>query len=251
LNANTGPLQSRVAVVTGATGGIGVAICRSLAQAGCQVVAVYRGKESDAQALIGSLPGNGHAAMQADVTTSASLDRLAAQLTEQYGTVDVLVNSAGTTRFVPHAELAALDDALIDQVFATNWRGPFATIRALKTLLEQRGGGVVINISSIAARLGIGSNVAYCASKAALDTMTVSLARALAPAIRVRTVSPGLVDTQFIKGMDPAWREAQIARTPLGRVAQPEEVGQAVVAAATLTASTGTAIIVDGGRLLG
>ena len=248
---NSGPLQGRVAVVTGATGGIGVAICRSLAEAGCQVVAVYRGKQPEAQALIVSLPGSGHAAVQADVTAPASLDRLATQLAERYGTVDLLVNSAGTTRFVPHADLDALDDALIDQIFATNWRGPFAAIRALRTLLEQRDGGVVINISSVAATLGIGSNVAYCASKAALNTMTVSLARALAPAIRVMTVSPGLVDTEFIKGMDPAWRQAYIERTPLGRLAQPEEVGQAVVAAATLTASTGSAIVVDGGRLLG
>lgn len=245
------PLTGRVAVVTGATGGIGIAICRSLAEAGCQVVAVYRGKQSEAEALIGSLPGSGHAAMHADVTAPASLDRLATQLEERYGTVDVLVNSAGTTRFVPHADLDALDDALIDQIFATNWRGPFAAIRALRKLLEQRDGGVVINISSVAATLGIGSNVAYCASKAALNMMTVSLARALAPAIRVMTVSPGLVDTEFIKGMDPVWRQAYIEKTPLGRLAQPEEVGQAVVAAALLTASTGSAVVVDGGRLLG
>lgn len=81
--------------------------------------------------------------------------------------------------------------------------------------------------------------------------MSVSLARSLAPAIRIMTVSPGLVDTEFIKGMDPAWRQAYIDKTPLGRLVKPEDVGQAVVAAATLTASTGTAIVVDGGRLLG
>ena len=244
-------LNGKVAVVTGATGGIGVAICRSLAEAGAQVVAVYRAKQAEADALAGSLPGTGHAAMQADVTAPASLQRLASRLTDRYGTVDVLVNSAGTTRFVPHEDLDALDDPLIDQIFATNWRGPFATIRALRRLLEGRGGGVVINISSVAATLGIGSNVAYCASKAALNTMSVSLARSLAPAIRIMTVSPGLVDTEFIKGMDPAWRQAYIDKTPLGRLVQPEDVGRAVVAAATLTASTGTAIVVDGGRLVG
>ncbi len=248
---NSGLLQGKVAVVTGATGGIGVAICRALAEAGAQVVAVYRGKQAEAEALAGSLPGTGHAAMQADVTAPASLQRLATQLAERFGTVDVLVNSAGTTRFVPHEDLDALDDGLIDQIFATNWRGPFATIRALRRLLEQRGGGVVVNISSVAATLGIGSNVAYCASKAALNTMSVSLARALAPSVRVMTVSPGLVDTEFIKGMDPAWRQAYIDKTPLGRLVQPEDVGRAVVSAATLTASTGTAIVVDGGRLLG
>jgi 3-oxoacyl-[acyl-carrier protein] reductase len=244
-------LNGKVAVVTGAAGGIGVAICRSLAKGGCQVAAVYRGKQAEAEALARSLSGTGHSALQADVTVPSSLQHLAAQLTERYGSVDILVNSAGTTRFVPHTDLDGLDDALIDQIFATNWRGPFATIRALRRLLEQQGGGVVINISSTAATLGIGSNVAYCASKAALNAMSVSLARALAPAIRVMTVSPALVDTEFIKGMDPAWRQAYIDKTPLGRLVKPEEVADAVVAAASLTASTGTTIVVDGGRLLG
>ena len=243
-------MANRVAVVTGATGGIGSAICRSLAEAGCRVGVVCRRNQAAAEALSRSLAGNGHAPLQADVTDAASLDRLARQVAERYGTVDILVNSAGTTRFVPHADLTGLDDELIDAIFRTNWRGPFATIRALRPLVEGGGGGVVINISSIAATSGIGSNVAYCASKAALNTMTVSLARALAPAIRVLSICPGLVDTEFIQGLDPAWRQEQVSRTPLGRLTLPDEVGKAVVAAVTLTASTGSTITVDGGRLL-
>ena len=243
-------MANRVAVVTGATGGIGSAICRSLAEAGCRVGVVCRRNQAAAEALSRSLAGNGHAPLQADVTDAASLDRLARQVAERYGTVDILVNSAGTTRFVPHADLTGLDDELIDAIFRTNWRGPFATIRALRPLVERGGGGVVINISSIAATSGIGSNVAYCASKAALNTMTVSLARALAPAIRVLSICPGLVDTEFIQGLDPAWRQEQVSRTPLGRLTLPDEVGKAVVAAVTLTASTGSTITVDGGRLL-
>lgn len=243
-------MANRVAVVTGATGGIGSAICRSLAEAGCRVGVVCRRNQAAAEALSRSLAGEGHAPLQADVTDAASLDRLARQVAERYGTVDILVNSAGTTRFVPHADLTGLDDELIDAIFRTNWRGPFATIRALRPLVERGGGGVVINISSIAATSGIGSNVAYCASKAALNTMTVSLARALAPAIRVLSICPGLVDTEFIQGLDPAWRQEQVSRTPLGRLTLPDEVGKAVVAAVTLTASTGSTITVDGGRLL-
>ena len=245
------PLAGRVAVVTGATGGVGSAICRCLADVGCRVAAVYRRDRATAEALVGSLTGRDHAAYQADITDSASLTRMAGEVGSRYGTVGILVNCAGTTRFVAHADLDALDDGLIDEIFRTNWRGPFATVRALRTLLERDDGGVVINISSVAGRLGIGSNVAYCASKAALDTMTISLARALAPAIRVLSVCPGLVDTEFIKGLDPVWREAYLSHTPLGRLARPEEIGQAVVAAAMLTASTGCAITVDGGRLLG
>ena len=245
-----GTLAGRVAVVVGGTGGIGSAICRALAGAGCRVAVVFRRDQAAAQALAGSLPGRDHAWAQVDITDSATLDRLARELDGRYGTVDVLVNCAGMTRFVPHADLQDLDDELIDGIFRTNWRGPFATIRALRPLLERAGGGVVINISSIAAMSGVGSNVAYCASKAALNAMTVSLARALAPAIRVVSVAPGLVDTPFIQGLDPGWRQEQVSRTPLGRLVVPEEIGQAVVAAATLAAVTGCTFTVDGGRLL-
>jgi 3-oxoacyl-[acyl-carrier protein] reductase len=110
---------------------------------------------------------------------------------------------------------------------------------------------VVVNISSIAAVIAMGSNVAYCASKAALDNMTCSLARALAPRIRVVSVSPGLVDTEFVKSLDQSWRDEQAARTPLRRLAVPAEVARAVVAAVTqLTFTTGAIIAVDGGRPL-
>jgi 3-oxoacyl-[acyl-carrier protein] reductase len=127
-------------------------------------------------------------------------------------------------------------------------------VRALKSLLERSelpGGGVVVNISSIASVIAMGSNVAYCASKAALDNMTRSLARALAPRIRVLAVAPGLVDTDFVKSLDQAWRDEQAARTPLRRLARPQEVAAAVVAAVTqLTFTTGSIIAVDGGRPL-
>ena len=189
--------------------------------------------------------------MHVDVGDSGSLARFAQEISALCGKVDVLINSAGITRFVPHADLTALDDGLIDEIFRTNWRGPFATIRALKSLLEKSGDGLVVNMSSIAAITGVGSNVAYCASKAALNAMTVSLARALAPRIRVVSVSPGVVETDFIKGLDKAWRDEQTRRTPLGRLATPEDVAEAVFAVATnLRYSTGCIIPVDGGRPL-
>jgi 3-oxoacyl-[acyl-carrier protein] reductase len=243
-----------VAVVTGGAGGIGSCICEALAGAGFRVVVGYNRSAGEATTLAGSLFGGGHVALPAPVTDSAALATLAAQIRERLGRCDVLVNCAGTTRFVPHADLDALDDALIDAVLDTNVRGPFAALRALRPLLAQstlRGGGVVINISSTAAQSAIGSNVLYCASKAALDNMTKSLARALAPAIRVLSVSPGLVDTEFVKSLEQSWRDEQAARTPLRRLAHPAEVGEAVVAAVTqLTFSTGSVILVDGGRLL-
>ena len=110
---------------------------------------------------------------------------------------------------------------------------------------------MIVNITSIAALTAMGSNVMYCASKAALDNMTKSLARALAPRIRVVSIAPGVVDTDFIKAMDPRWREEQLTRTPLHRLAAPDEVAAAVVAAVKhLTFTTGSTIAVDGGRPL-
>lgn len=243
-----------VVLVTGGAGGIGAAICRVLASSEMRVIVGFNHSVDAAHALAESLPGEGHVAMMAPVTDSAGLVALAAEINTLYGRCDVLVNCAGTTRFVPHANLDDLDDALIDNILATNVRGPFATTRVLRPLLEKSqipGGGVIVNISSIAAQTAVGSNVIYCASKAAIDNMTKSLARALAPRIRVLSVSPGLVDTEFVKSLDVSWRDEQAARTPLKRLAEPEEVAAAVIAAIKyLTFTTGAIITVDGGRIL-
>ena len=248
------PLGSRVAVVVGATGGIGAPVCRRLAGAGASVVVGFRRDAAVATALASSLPsleGNRHSAIQVDVTNPEALQRFAFEIDSRYGRVDVLVNSAGTTRFVRHDDLDSLNDQLIDEIFRTNWRGPFATIRALKPLLVKSGDAVVVNISSIAGVTGVGSNVAYCASKAALNAMTLSLARALAPTVRVVSVSPGVVETEFIQALDQSWLKEQERRTPLGRLAAPDEVADAVLAVATsLRYSTGCIIPVDGGRPL-
>jgi len=252
MTAPRAPFADRVAVVTGGAGGIGAAICQALAAEGAHVAVGYHRSADAAQALASALGGPGrHCALRAAVTDSSGLAQLASALADRYGRCDLLVNCAGTTRFVPHDDLDSLDDGLIDQILATNVRGPFATVRALRSLLAHGTDGLVVNISSIAAATGMGSNVMYCASKAALDNMTKSLARALAPAIRVLSISPGLVDTPFIAGLDARWRDEQCARSPLGRLAQPADVAAAVVAAyASLTFSTGTVIAVDGGRPL-
>jgi NAD(P)-dependent dehydrogenase (short-subunit alcohol dehydrogenase family) len=245
------PLAGRVVVVTGGSGGIGSAICRHFAGAGAAVAFTYRSGREATERLQTSLPGGGHWAKQVAVDDSAGLKILAAEVESKHGRCDVLVNCAGITRFVPHAELDALDDQIIDDIFRVNWRGAFAAVRAFRPLLKATGEGLVVNISSIAGVTGMGSNVAYCASKAALDSMTKSLARALAPEIRVVSVSPGLVDTEFVRGLDQTWRDEQAARTPLRRLATPDEVGAAVLAVATvLRYSNGCIIPVDGGRPL-
>jgi len=245
-------MQEKTVLVTGGAGGIGAAICRSVAESGASVVLTYRNSKDTAEALLASLPGSGHLAVQTRVDETPAVQELAEQVKAQYNKLDVLVNCAGTTRFVPHHDLDALDDDLIDEIFRVNWRGAFACVRAFRSLLEGGCDPLVVNISSIAGFVGMGSNVAYCASKAALDSMTRSLARALAPTIRVVSLSPGVVDTEFIRGLDPSWREEQLRRTPLQRFPSPEEIGEAVVAlVTTLTSMTGCILPLDGGRPLG
>lgn len=243
-----------VAVVFGGAGGIGSIVCEKLAEAGMRVVVGYNRSAGAAEKLAASLAGDGHSARLAPVRDSAALAALAASIERDYGRCDAIVNCAGMTRFVKHSDLDSLDDDLIDNILATNVRGSFATVRAFRPMLEKStlpGGGVVVNLSSAAGNIAIGSNVMYCASKAALDSMTKSLARALAPRIRVVSVSPALVDTEFVKSLDKDWHDEQSARTPMGRLATPDEVGTAVRAVIdTLTFSTGCVIQVDGGRTL-
>jgi 3-oxoacyl-[acyl-carrier protein] reductase len=246
--------SSPVVLITGGAGGIGAEISRTLARAGWRVAIGYNRSAAAAEQLAQELEGSGHIAVLAPVTDSTALTAMAVELEARCGRCDVLINCAGTTRFVPHADLDGLDDALIDHILSVNVRGVFASLRAVRRLLEKsdlRGGGVVINISSIASVIAMGSNVMYCASKAAVDNMTRSLARALAPRIRVVSVSPGLVDTEFVKSLDQSWRDEQASRTPLRRLAMPQEVAQAILAVITqLTFTTGSIIAVDGGRPL-
>ena len=248
---NGGPLHEQVVVVTGGGGGIGSAICEMCATAGAWLVITYNQDEAKARRLAERLPGANHMVVHAPVDDSNMLRALAEQVASRFGRLDVLVNNAGITRPVAHHDLDSLDDALIDEIFRVNWRGAFAAVRAFKTLLAAGGGGLVINISSVAGQTGIGSNVAYCASKAAMDAMTKSLARALAPQIRVVSVAPGWVEGDYAQRMDPAILEEQRQKTPLKRIAQPRDVAQAVLAVATmLRFTTGSIIPVDGGRPL-
>jgi len=241
-----------LAVVSGASGGIGSAIARRLADDGMQVVVGYNHNVDRAQTVMNSLAGSGHRTAQMSMTDSAGLTTAAAIVAAEHTAVDLLVNCAGMTQPVPHGDLDALSDDLIDEIFATNWRGPFATVRAFRSLLEAADSPTVVNISSVSGVTGQGSNVAYCASKAALDSMTRSLGRSLGPAIRVMSVSPGWVLGEYAERMPAAVLDAQQEATPLGRLANAADVAAAVSAVAHhLSFSTGAIVSVDGGRPLG
>jgi 3-oxoacyl-[acyl-carrier protein] reductase len=244
-------LHGKVAVVTGASGGIGSATARRLAEAGGKVVVGYNNRAEEAKKVVATLTGGGHRAARMPMEDTAALREVAAMVERDYGRCDVLVNSAGFTRMIPHADLDALTDELIDAIFVANVRGPFATIRAFAPLMKRSDAAVIVNISSAAALSGGGSNIAYGGSKAAIDAMTKSLARVLGPNIRVLSVSPGAVDTGFVPGRTTDMVERAAQRTPLKRVVQADEVAQTVMAAVTLmTATTGTVLLVEAGSLL-
>ncbi len=246
-------LEGRVALIVGGAGGIGTVISRLFAGAGARVVITHMpGLEEAAAAVVASLPGSGHAALPANVADTPSLLALRDKVRQQYGdALHVLVNAAGFTKPVPHADLDALDDELIDRMFAVNWRGQFATIRTFAPMLKASGDGLIVSISSIAANTGVGSSIAYCAAKAGIEVMTKSLGRALAPEVRVMSVAPGVVDTSFVPGRGADFNAKTANTTPLRRIGTAADIAEAVLACATtLRFSTGSTVVVDGGRSL-
>lgn len=246
-------LAGKLALIVGGAGAIGAAAARRLGEEGAALAITHMpGADwaAQAEAVAASLPG-GASAYPADVADTASLEALRDRIAAEHGRLDILVNAAGFTRPIPHADLDALDDAFIDRMFAVNWRGQFAAIRTFAPLLKASGDGLVVSISSIAGTNGVGSNIAYCAAKAGIDVMTKSLGRALAPHVRVLAVAPGVVDTAFVPGRGADFNDKVAAATPLKRIGTAEDIADAIAACAThLRYATGTTIVVDGGRSL-
>lgn len=249
----TSRLDGKVAVITGGLGAIGYATARRLATLGATCVLLHR-KGDDADARAAALPGGSaqrHSAIRADIVDTSSLRKAASLVQSSYGRCDILVNSAGHTQPVAAADLEALTDELIDDLMRANFRGVFATIREFAPLLKQSGDALVVNVSSIAGFTGVGSNLAYVAAKAGLDVVGDALAKVLAPAVRVVSVSPGAVESSFVPGRGEDFKARMATTTPLGRIGSPEDVAAAIEAlATTMRFVTGTRIVVDGGRHL-
>jgi 3-oxoacyl-[acyl-carrier protein] reductase len=244
-------LKGKIAIVTGGSSGIGATTVRMLAAEGASVYVGYNTGLDRAEKLIGELPGSGHQPVRIVLEDSASIRAAAKLVGDARGRADIVVNSAGFTKPVAHGDLESLTDELIDSLMIANVRAPFAMIRAFAPLLKASRDGVVINVSSISGFTGSGSSVAYCAAKAALDTMTMALGRALGPEIRVLCVSPGAVNTDFVAGRGPAQLEKIAQGTPLKRIVQPEDVARTILACIThLKVTTGAVVICDGGRFL-
>ncbi|WP_406451278.1 SDR family oxidoreductase [Streptomyces sp. NBC_01622] len=244
-------LEGKVAVVTGGSSGIGAATANRLAEQGASVVVGFHHGADRAAEVVAQLPGTGHRYLALSIEDSAQLREAAQFVENHYGRCDVLVNSAGRTRKVAHPDLDGLDDELFDSLMRVNVRGPFAVVRALAPLMRSTGDAIVINVSSISGSTASGSNIAYCAAKAALDNLTMSLGRALGPEIRVIGVAPAAVDTGFVPGRGRDAMLAQAATTPLQVVVAPDDVAVAIIGAVThFRIATGTTFQVDGGKHL-
>ncbi len=238
-----------VALVTGGGTGIGRATALRLAARGADVAVNYSRSKDEAEATAEEVRRLGRRAMAlcADVARDDEVRRMVEEAVGGLGPLRILVNNAGWTEFVDFKDLDKLDDAVWDRTMAVNVKGPFYCIRAAAPHMQAAGGGVVINVSSLAGSIGRGSSIPYCASKAALNLLTRMTARVLAPAVRVNAVAPGVVTTRWVERQTAFVRGAQM-QTPLRRVAAPEDVAQAIVALIESNDFvTGQVLPVDGG----
>ncbi|WP_458094450.1 SDR family NAD(P)-dependent oxidoreductase [Roseomonas sp. WA12] len=241
----------KVALVTGASGGIGRATAARLAALGATVVVGYNSRRAEAEEVASGLQGSGHLALRIAIDDPDSVRDAVAAVERRYGRLDALVNSGGATTPIPAGDLGGLTDEIFDRTVTLNLRGPFAVIRGFRPLLERGRGAAIVNISSIAARTGLGSSLAYLAAKGGLDALTIALAKVLAPEIRVFSVSPAGVDTGFVPGRTREQLQQTAERLPLAHVTTPDDVARAVVACIIhLTSSTGIVVPVDEGRHL-
>lgn len=241
--------RMKVAIVTGGSSGIGASTARLLGRKGWAVAINYAHNAAPAEQLARELNG---IAAQADVADDAQCRRLAKAVLDKYGSIDALVNNAGTTKVVAHNDLEGLSGEDFQRIFRLNVIAPFQMVRACAEALK-KARGAVVNVSSVASVLGTGSSVAYASSKSALETMSLSLARSLAPEVRVNVVAPGHTNTPWhptVRGLERAVevekRYATIA--PLKAISQPEDVADAIVwLIAGARNVTGETIYVDGG----
>ncbi len=243
-------MKDRVVIITGGGTGIGRGISEKFAEAGAKVYIVYASSKDAAEETAAGINGSGGSAIayQTDVTDEDAVKRMFGDISGRDGRIDVLVNNAGWSKRIPHNQLDDLTDDVWDRTLNTNLRGAFYCMRAAAPYLRKNPGSSIINIASIAPYSGQGSSIVYAASKAGLISMTKSLARVLAPEVRVNAIAPGFVRTRFDGWPKETFDEAE-KRSALGRISSAEEIGAAAVfLALDGTAITGETINVDTGQ---
>jgi 3-oxoacyl-[acyl-carrier protein] reductase len=245
------PSERKVALVTGSATGVGQACAVRFAKLGYAVVVNYSKSEADARETLKLVEAEGASGLlcKANVADERQVQNMIAATEATFDRLDVLVNNAAMTHFVAHHDLDALTDQVWQDIMGVNVMGAFYCARAAMPLLKASKGNIV-NVTSVAGLTGQGSSIPYCASKAALNCMTQSLARAFGPDVRVNAVAPGPIQTRWLAG-----REAHVAKyleqAPLGRAATPDDIADTVIYLATgTTLTTGQVLVVDGGRTM-
>ncbi|MBA4190077.1 MAG: 3-ketoacyl-ACP reductase [Planctomycetaceae bacterium] len=241
----------KVALVTGSATGVGRACAVRFAKLGFAVAVNYSKSEADALETVRLVEECGVPVVlcKANIGSDAEVREMIATTEAAFDRIDVLVNNAGMTHFVAHTDLDGLTETVWDDIMQVNVKGTFYCIRAAMPLLKAAKGNIV-TVTSVAGLTGQGSSIPYAASKAALNCMTQSLAKAFGPDVRVNAVAPGPINTRWLAG-----REAHIAKyleqAPLGRAADPDDIADAVIYLATgTTLTTGQVLVVDGGRTM-
>jgi len=247
-------LSGKIALVTGGATGVGRAVVLQLARLGVAVAVNYSKSKTEAEATAKEARELGVQALavQADVSDESQVKLMVHEVEQCLRPVEILVNNAAFTRFTDLADLSALSPEDWQRTFDVNVNGTFYCSRAVAPMMKSRGWGRIVNVSSVAAFTGRGSSIAYCASKAAMLSLTRSLARVLGPEITVNAVAPGLIDTRWIADLERLEdiREAYVKETSLRRVLTPDDAAEVVVSLiANMNLVTGQTVIVDAGRL--
>lgn len=252
-------LKGKVAIVTGSSSGVGAATARLFASLGCHVVINYNANSAGAEQVMQDCEALGVETLcfGGSVANDSDCEAMVRAAMGKWGRVDILVNNAGTTKFVDHNKLDGLDAEDFQRIYSVNVIGCYQMTRAVRAAMEANDeGGAIVNIASTAAITGIGSSIAYAASKGAMVTMTLSLARVLGPKIRMNAVCPGFIEGDWLReGLGDkqyeAVRDANRRDAPLGVTACPDTVAEAILHFVTgPQVVTGETLIVDGGRHL-
>lgn len=251
VSGSSPKLAGKVALVTGASSGIGREIALAYAREGARVVVNYSKSAEKAEGVAGQIRRLGSEALvlRADISKSAEVEKLVQETLNHFKHVDILVNNAATTFFLPFHEI--IED-IWDKTIDTNLKGPFLCIRALYDHFMARKQGVIINISSEAGISGVGSSPVYCVAKCGLIMLTKVVAKAMAPYVRVNSIAPGFIDTPWHANTPKEKKEEIVERTPMKRAGTPRDIASAALYLASDEASfvTGQTLVVGGGKIM-
>ena len=243
--------NKKTALISGGSRGIGRAIAIKLAQSGYDIAITYHQATEEADKTLSELTKAGANAfkIKADFSKQGEVANAFKQFSKVFNCLDVLINNAGWTQYIEHKKLDDLTEDIFDKIISIHFKSVFQCCsEAIK--LMKNDSGTIINITSIAAYNAVGSNIAYCAAKAATNNMTKSLSRALGPKIRVNGIAPGLTETDMTLSAPAAYRKEQTEITALNRLATPEDIADTALSLIeTMTFVNGKTIIVDGGRI--